>query len=135
VKFLEKHGDACLHTGGDALWSGMVDSPAGEVSFSTLFTDRYVHCLAVTGERLTDQMVISQVVNLGNLTDASHTVRRAAIGRLAAILDVSPPHIEIRRSPTPRGYGPPHVFMDGRSADIDISLSHDGDYGAFALRC
>jgi hypothetical protein len=135
VKFFEKHGGACLHEGGDALWSGIVDSPAGKVSFQTLFTVRYVHCLAITDVRLTNQMVISQVVNLADSTDTSFAVRRAAVGYLAAILDISPAHIEIRRFRTPKGYGPPRVFLDGRPADIDISLSHDGDYGAFAFCC
>jgi hypothetical protein len=62
-------------------------------------------------------------------------VRRAAINHLASILKVPPYYIDIRRDNTPHGYGAPRVFIEGSRTDIDISLSHDGQYSAFAVHC
>ena len=120
------HGDATI-------LRGVVTTPVGEVSFETLIGLRYVHCLAVMGPQPPVGEVISEVLAPSDAADLSASLRRAAIGRLASILGTDPSTIEIRRARTPLGYGPPHVFVEGQSTDIDITLSHDGAFGAFVF--
>ncbi|MDD5169755.1 MAG: 4'-phosphopantetheinyl transferase superfamily protein [Syntrophales bacterium] len=120
---------------GEVELPGIVTTPVGIVSFRTLFTPRYVHCIAVSGKDLPDATMISRVLDWGGSDDVSRTLRQAASRRLASVLDVSPEAVEIRRPRTEQGYGPPRVFVNGIQSDRDISLSHDGNYGAFVIGC
>lgn len=63
----------------------------------------------------------------------SFAVRDAALPALARTLSVPQSSVSISR--TPRNYtrAPPVVLLDGRRAPIDISLSHDGSWVAWAF--
>jgi hypothetical protein len=135
VKFLDDDPESCIGRADGAALSGLVETPAGEVSFRTFITPRYVHCLAMAGVCLPDETLTFQVLSLQDRPDLSSSLRWAAAERLASLLRVSPSVIEIHRARTPQGYGPPRVLVAEQETSIDISLSHDGHYGAFALRC
>jgi phosphopantetheinyl transferase (holo-ACP synthase) len=135
VKFLDEDVEDFVDRSGGAALSGLIETPAGEVSFRTFFTPRYVHCLAMAGACLPDEMLTFQVLCLQDPSDLSAALRWEAAERIAALLGVSPSVISIRRTRTPQGYGPPRVLVAEQETSIDISLSHDGHYGAFALRC
>ncbi|MFA5180566.1 MAG: 4'-phosphopantetheinyl transferase superfamily protein [Syntrophales bacterium] len=116
---------------------GVVMTPAGPVdAFFTLSCHR-VHCVAAVRNGHGGAPAATPVHVLEERRDGpfdpSATVRRAAIHHLASVLKASPYYIDIRRDKTPRGYGAPRVFIEGSRTDIDISLSHDGQYIAFAV--
>ena len=117
---------------------GVVMTPAGPVdAFFTLSSCR-IHCVAAVrnGHRGAPAATAVQVreERRDGPFDPSAAVRRAAIHHLASVLKASPYYIDIRRDETPHGYGGPRVFIQGSRTDIDISLSHDGRYIAFAVR-
>lgn len=117
----------------DSIWTGNVKTPAGNVFCQALLTPDYVHCLAVTGGFLQEKRMISQVLKWNEQQDPSVTLRRAVIQRIADTALLNSSAIEIKRHSTPKGLGPPCVFVHNQPSTIDISLSHDGRYGAFAL--
>jgi phosphopantetheine--protein transferase-like protein len=116
---------------------GVVMTPAGPVdTFFTLSTHR-VHCVAAVrngngGAPAANPVHVLEERRDGPF-DPSAAVRRAAIHHLASVTKASPYYIDIRRDETPHGYGAPRVFIEGNRTDIDISLSHDGKYIAFAV--
>lgn len=64
---------------------------------------------------------------------ASAAVRIAARGALAAALGVDEDRLEIVCAPGVTGRRPPFVLLDGSPAPADVSLSHHGDWIAWAL--
>jgi phosphopantetheinyl transferase (holo-ACP synthase) len=127
-------------TNGDAVSiqeRGVVMTPVGPVdTFFTLSSHR-VHCVAAVRNGNGGAPAAAPVHVLEErregLFDPSATVRRSAIHHLASVLKASPYYIDIRRDKTTHGYGAPRVFIEGGRTDIDISLSHDGQYIAFAV--
>lgn len=66
---------------------------------------------------------------------SSALVRLGARGAAAARLDVQERRLEIRCPPGHTGLRPPYLYLDGRRLrGLDVSLSHDGDHLAWALR-
>lgn len=63
----------------------------------------------------------------------SAAVRTAATERISEVLNMNPDDISIRRKTGPHGLGPPMVFIKGKKTPMDISLSHDGRFAAYAL--
>lgn len=127
-------------TNGDAMSiqeSGVVMTPAGPVDAFFTLSSRRVHCVAAVRNGHGGAPAATAVHVLEERRDGpfdpSAAVRRAAIHHLASVLKASPYYIDIRRDKTPHGYGAPRVFIEGSRTDIDISLSHDGQYIAFAV--
>jgi phosphopantetheine--protein transferase-like protein len=123
----------CFQSEGNVTWSGVVETPAGQVACQVLLTPDYVHCLAVAGGRLPDEPVIARVLKWDREKDISEALRRAAVRHIAAAAAACPSAVEIIRHLTPKGLGPPCILVDGHRTAMDITLSHDGRYGAFAL--
>ncbi len=125
--------------GDDGFFSGRgaVVTPAGPVDFSCSRSDGHVHCVAVMNGTYrmvppaSDVRAVERKLN--GPADPSSALRWEAIHYLASALRISPFFIRIRREKMCAEYGPPRVFMEGRLTDIDISLSHDGRYIAFAV--
>lgn len=117
--------------------SGAVMTPAGPVDFSSFRSDGHVHCVAVLNGAhcmaRPDSGVRAVTRRLTGPVDPSGALRLEAIHYLASALKVSPFFIRIRREKMDAGSGPPRVYMEERLTDIDISLSHDGRYIAFAV--
>ncbi len=133
VKFNNQDLGSCLCGIDPIELPGVVETPAGDVSFRTLFAPDYVHCLAMIGACRPDERMISQVIPLDEGMDGSFRLRKAAVDRIAAVLDMPSTSISIHRSRTAVGDGPPYVLAGGLKTNVDISLSHDGRFGAFAL--
>ncbi len=116
---------------------GAVMTPAGPVDFFCPRSDGHVHCIAVlNGARRMappGSGVRAVTRKLNGPVDPSSALRLEAIHYLASALKVSPFFIRIRREKMDAGSGPPRVYLDGRLADMDISLSHDGRCIAFAV--
>ena len=117
---------------------GRVDTPCGQVLCRYSITRDYVHCIGSANVAWILDSVIWQVDRIGPASgDApdfeSVAVRKALKKHLSAYGNRSPEDIEIRREKGPQGLGPPLVYINGRQADIDISLSHDGRFAAYAF--
>jgi hypothetical protein len=123
----------CFQSEGNVILSGVVETPAGQVTCQTLLTPHYVHCLAVAGGCLPDEQIIARVLIWDDDEDISTTLRRAAMRCIADAAKVRPSAVDIIRHTMPKGLGPPCVLVDGQRCATDITLSHDGRYGAFAL--
>jgi phosphopantetheinyl transferase (holo-ACP synthase) len=70
--------------------------------------------------------------------DAVHSVPSAAVrigarAELAALLGLEVTRLEIVCRPGASGRRPPYVLVDGSPAKVDVSLSHDGPWIAWAL--
>jgi len=119
---------------------GAVDTPAGTISLRTLLTPDCVHSIGISFpsfDVLRDR-VVSDVERLCSPeqtapADESFHVRNAAKKRLSRCLKVNSDNIEIRRNRSIYGLEPPHVCFRGQPAPIDISLSHDGAFIAYAF--
>ena len=122
----------------ERLLQGTVETPAGRVRLKISITPAYVHSIATPFWSAPDAKIVSQVEHMAlgrTLSPAyeSSFVRNAAKRRLADCLKCRLKDIEIRRQPGPRGLGPPYVYLRNDLAATDISLSHDGDFAAFAF--
>ncbi len=119
---------------------GSIDTPAGCLDLVSWISSKRAHCLAAgsrghngRGASPSPSIQVREEERTASF-DPSAAVRRAAIHHLAGTLRTSPYYLDIRRVGTSRDpHGPPRVFLYGRQTDIDISLSHDGAYIAFAV--
>ena len=133
VQFTPEDGRASL--AGERLLAGIVATPVGDIHLSTLIASDYVHSIAsffpaAAGIVWNVERIAGE---LPSPAEESAYVRAAAIKCLAQILAVSPAEIEIIRHPGRRGLDPPQVYVRGQAAAIDLSLSHDGRYAAYAF--
>jgi phosphopantetheinyl transferase (holo-ACP synthase) len=114
-------------------FQGRVQTPAGEAFFQACSTVHHVHCLAVAGGDALPAGIEWCILDLPEGQDPSSWLRRAALEALARRLGVPVQRLAISRFPGPRGKGPPRVLEGSRLLDVDLSLSHDGSYGAYAF--
>ena len=66
-------------------------------------------------------------------SQASAAVRIGARAAIAAALAIDEQRLEIVCAPGKPGRRPPAVLVDGDAATVDVSLSHDGDWIAWAF--
>lgn len=91
----------------------------------------FVHALVST----TAELPCSEVARAaeGDLSASARALLRAALaGRLGCSAD----ELEIARAPAPGswdGFAPPVATRRGAALDVDVSLSHDGRFVAFAM--
>ena len=122
----------------ERLLQGTVETPTGRVKLATSITPDYVHSVATPFSAAPDAKVVSQVERMAfgktmSPTYESSFVRNAAKRHLADCLKYRPQDIEIRRKRGHKGLGPPYVYLQNELAATDISLSHDGDFAAYAF--
>lgn len=123
----------------EGVFSGIVDTPRGTISLHTLIALDYVHSVALpfpysaTADRVFLKVEQLRPAEQPSASYESFYVRDAAIRQLAGYFCGSIQDIEIRRNRGLRGLGPPHVYFQGQPASIDISLSHDGAFAAYAF--
>jgi phosphopantetheinyl transferase (holo-ACP synthase) len=128
--------DSCFSEG-KAL-SGLVDTPHGTCYIQVIITGDYIHCIgnSVSSEAMASVLWREDRIDpfSGDSPDfESMAVRKALKKHLSASCNKSTEDIEIRRTKGPRGLGPPFAYINGRRAEIDISLSHDGRFAAYAF--
>ncbi len=71
----------------------------------------------------------------GDPDASSADVRRLVVAELGRRLRVEPARLAVVRDPDPRrwdGFAPPRLTLDDLPVALDVSLSHDGRYVAFA---
>ena len=120
--------------------SGIVETPYDPVSIRIFINEDYVHCIGITGELEAINSATRGVhkTSQGNgfhfSTDSpSLKVRQLAKKAISSYLDQDIENIDIRRFRGSCGLGPPTVFIKGKAEMVDISLSHDGNFIAYAF--
>ncbi|MBA4422980.1 MAG: hypothetical protein C0390_07735 [Syntrophus sp. (in: bacteria)] len=120
--------------GSESCLAGRVITPGGAAALKIIVTDDYVHALAVTGDGDLAALVHRvDVVDAGKDTGGvSAFVRRQLLVEIARRLDCPIDDLAIRKGRL--GPGAPSVFLRDLPLAVEISLSHDGRFTAFALR-
>jgi phosphopantetheinyl transferase (holo-ACP synthase) len=122
-------------------FTGTVETPKRCINIEIMVTSDFINCLGVYGEPQGGKPIIWEIDDIyqkqqtGNCNDESLLVREAARKSLASYLNCNPERIEIRRKQKMSNLGPPFVYFDGKPAEIDVTLSHDGRYVAYAFTC
>lgn len=122
--------------------SGIVNTPHGIVPVRVDFHEDYVHCIGI--DQCSDDLEkivfglkeIEPDKQPGSYSLSEHEsimVRRLAKERIVSLFGREPDDIHIRRNKTSNGQGPPTVYYRGKKDNIDISLSHDGRFAAYAF--
>jgi hypothetical protein len=118
---------------------GFVDTPGNRVYIRVCIHRDYVHCIGNSCSAETLDSMVWHVDTVGPdiyppMADSSVLVRVALKKHLASHYNIRPEQIDIKREKTLKGgLGPPFIYLNGRQADIDISLSHDGQRTAYAF--
>ena len=119
-------------------FAGVVDTPRDACYIRFFLTCDYVHCI---GTSLSSEIIDSIVWKVVEISPDSGTakdiesafVREALTKHLAAFCSIKSDDIEIRRENEKHGLGPPLVYVKGMLSDVDVSLSHDGRFAAYAF--
>jgi phosphopantetheine--protein transferase-like protein len=114
--------------------AGRVITPRGAAALWIIMTDEYVHALAATevGDLATLVHRVDRIDVEKGTGGASAFVRRQLLLEIAHRLKYPIDDLAIRNEPSDRGA--PCVFLRGRLLAVEVSLSHDGRFTAFALR-
>ena len=117
--------------------SGVVKTPYDTV-FIRIFTEAdYIHCIGVTG---TEELMRSVIwgmhkrelregeEDIYSPDTASVEIRKMATKEIATYFQEDIKNIAILRFKGSHGLGPPKVYIRGKEAILDISLSHDGQF-------
>ncbi len=127
---LQQSESACL--------DGEVKIPDAEAVYVRLFSDfRYVHCvgsdcLAALDNLICNVEILPEEGNDGK-ADPSLFLRKCLALHLADFFRLNFSDIKINREQDKSELQPPHVYIDGKKTDMDISLSHDGQFVAYAF--
>ena len=127
---LKNHEAACL--------DGEVKIPDAEAVYVRLFSHfRYVHCVGVAHpadlDRLFCKVEAFPEKENEKRIDSSLFARKCLARSLADFFRLNLSDIKINRVLDKSEFQPPHVYIGGKKADIDISLSHDGRFVAYAF--
>jgi hypothetical protein len=138
LNFIDKFSKSYAFPAEDTSISGSVDTPYGQIYIKIFVTHDYVHCVGATAPLETTDAVVWHVDRISPDSEVSPAyesifVREALKKHLSAYVDESPEDMEIRREKGTSGLNPPFVYLNGRRDEIDISLSHDGAFTAYAF--
>ncbi|MBC2717323.1 MAG: 4'-phosphopantetheinyl transferase superfamily protein [Desulfobacteraceae bacterium] len=122
--------------------SGIVKTPHGTVPVKIFFNEDYVHCIGIDKCSEDLEKVVFGLKEIEPDTQPgsyslpereSIMVRRLSKERIASLLGRNSNDIHIMRNKCSSGQGPPTVYYRGEKDNIDISLSHDGRFAAYAF--
>jgi len=122
--------------------SGVVETPYDPVFVRIFAGNGYIHCVGIEGRSEAVNSVIWGVQKTKKMQEgeirhspdsASLVVRKLAKRRISSHLKQDIEDIDILRLKGPHGLGSPIVFIKGKKALVDISLSHDGNFVSYAF--
>jgi len=127
---LKKLESACLE--------GEVKIPDTEAVYVRLFSHfRYVHCVGADHQADLDSLVCKVEVLPEKENEKriapSLFARKCLALSIADFFRLNLNDIKINRAQNKNELQPPHVYISGKKSDIDISLSHDGQFIAYAF--
>jgi phosphopantetheinyl transferase (holo-ACP synthase) len=115
---------------------GVVETPHSPVFITITARHDFIHCIGISGEASFLDMVIT---GIGTADDKpspradSKTARDLARHHLSLFLNHDLSAIDIIRTKDIRGLAPPEVLIAKKRSTIDLSLSHDGNFAAYAF--
>jgi len=119
---------------------GRVKTPGATARIRVFFHENHVHCIGTTAARngLNEISWGVRAISPGGKNKHPHVcesafVRKFAKERIARHTGRHGNDIRIQRDNMAQGLGPPIVYFNGKKADLDISLSHDNRFVAFAF--
>ena len=118
--------------------NGEVKITDAETVYIRLFSySRYVHCVAADSPADLDRLIckveaLPEKKNEKRI-DQSLFLRECLVRSLADFFHLNFSDIKINRIKEKNELQPPHVYINGKKSDIDISLSHDGHLVAYAF--
>lgn len=118
---------------------GVVLTPEGTIPLQIYRRCTYIHALALSeGEEFFDYVfwrveVLPEMKGVDSLEVESRIVREALKRCVATHLGWNQKDMEIRRTETGNRPGPPRLYYQGKRTTLDLSLSHDGHFGAYAV--
>ncbi|MCK4534438.1 MAG: 4'-phosphopantetheinyl transferase superfamily protein, partial [Syntrophobacterales bacterium] len=116
--------------------TGIVHTPCGPVSVCFFISSDHIHCIGTTPGKDTDSIMwdVRKIYQRQFSPDyESNLVRNMAGEKIARYLKEDSKAIEIIRPKGHRGLGPPVIYAGKKRSTIDISMSHDGLFVAYAL--
>lgn len=113
--------------------AGRAITPRGELALRIVMTDDYIHALSATKEDHLDRIVrrVDRMDVEEDPGEASAFVRRQLLNEISRYLDLPLGELSIGKEPL--GPGAPFVLYREQPLAVDISLSHDGRFAAFAF--
>ena len=117
---------------------GYVTIPGRDVVYVRLFSHpSYVHCIGADSLSALDHLSwgidILPLREDGQSDNPSSFVRQCLASGLARFLNLNSGEITIKRIKKGALLQPPEVYIGGKRAAMDISLSHDGRFIAYAF--
>lgn len=121
---------------------GIVHTPAGIVNIVVYFTHDFCHCVGTIDGCLRKNRVIYETSSIDfnscpdysrSNDEASLLVRKIAKCKISTFFQLDESGIDIVRSDTQKGNEPPVVYYRNDLTNIDLSLSHDGRFVAYAF--
>jgi phosphopantetheinyl transferase (holo-ACP synthase) len=114
---------------------GEVIIPGKEMVYIRLFSNpQYVHCVGSDSITALDKLIWSvDALPEKEKINPSLFLRNYLAQSLAKHFSLNFHQIKIKRTRENGELQPPHVYVNGRKTDIDISLSHDGRFVAFSF--
>jgi hypothetical protein len=136
--FLPRQWTVILKKSESASLDGEVKVPDAEVVYVRLFSHfRYVHCVGADHPADLDRLVckvkvLSEKENEKRI-DPSLLARKCLALSIADFFRLNLNDIKINRARNKSELQPPYVYIGSKKSDIDISLSHDGQFIAYAF--
>ncbi len=122
--------------GVDSILPGIVSCPWGMVTVRLFSLDSYLHCVGTAGREKDLKGIVHGVSPIGSMEEGgnaeSTAVRRILTEELAHELGVAVERLSVIRLQESKGLRYPVLLLDGRPMPLDISISHDGGFAAFA---
>lgn len=121
--------------------TGMVETPHGNVAVRFFFHENHINCIGINGTTR-DLDVILWGFGPANCPGNAHlspsmrestAARTLVIGHIARHCGINAEAMEIKNDLHAHGTGPPVLYVNGRRSMIDISLSHDEGFAAYAF--
>ena len=138
ISFLPGRWEVCLAPPDKRYTDGEIAVSASQKVYLRLFfNDDYIHCIG-TDEFAMRGNIICGVAPVpepkdGNGHEASSYVRSIVAQKLGEFLSVNPADIEIKRKKVNGELQPPRIATGVARSGIDISMSHDGRFVAYAF--
>ena len=105
----------------------------GSVYIRLFFNSDYVHCVGADSLTALDKLIWSvEALTEKEKNNPSLYLRNCLGQKLTEHFSLSFRRIEIKRKRENGELLPPRVYVDGEKTNIDISLSHDGRFVAYA---
>ncbi len=120
-------------SGTNARLAGKVSTPRGDLALRVVLTADWVHALAAESEEAIGRLRqrVSPREGTGSGADASAFAREILLGEIARFLGCDGGDLSVVKEPG--GPGAPRVMFRGCLLEVEVSLSHDGRFAAFAF--